>query len=107
MLSIGILYLLFSQRMTSFAGEGSVATQSTIAWSRIVIGAQVGLIMLAMIVTRSSIASIRAKHGLPIGNQVVGWTVLGGYLRFDTLWPTLTCENSHVAFHTLSPSLVS
>jgi phosphatidylinositol glycan class N len=44
--------------------------------SRSILGIQVGLIVLAMIVTRSSVASIQAKRGLPVGNQVVGWVVL-------------------------------
>lgn len=30
-----------------------------------------------MIVTRSSVASLQAKQGLPLGNQVVGWFVFG------------------------------
>lgn len=38
---------------------------------------QVGLIILATIVTRSSSLSIQAKQGLPLGNQIMGWIVLG------------------------------
>lgn len=33
--------------------------------------------MLAMIVTRSSALSLQAKTGVPKGNQIVGWIVLG------------------------------
>lgn len=35
------------------------------------------MILLAVLVTRSSVMSLRAKEGLPWGNQVVGWIVLG------------------------------
>ncbi|KAK3113301.1 Glycosyl phosphatidyl inositol anchor synthesis [Teratosphaeriaceae sp. CCFEE 6253] len=44
--------------------------------SRAVFGAQVGLIALAMLVTRSSVASLQAKQGLPLGTQMVGWVTL-------------------------------
>jgi phosphatidylinositol glycan class N len=30
-----------------------------------------------MIVTRSSVLSLQAKQGLPRGEQVLGWTILG------------------------------
>jgi phosphatidylinositol glycan class N len=35
------------------------------------------MILLAVIVTRSSALSLQAKVGLPLGNQIVGWIVLG------------------------------
>jgi hypothetical protein len=35
------------------------------------------MVLLALIVTRSSVSSLQAKQGLPFGNQVVGWFVLG------------------------------
>lgn len=38
---------------------------------------QVGLIALAMLVTRSSVASLQTKQGLPLGTQAVGWITLG------------------------------
>lgn len=37
------------------------------------------MVLLALIVTRSSVTSLQAREGLPVGNQVVGWFVLGGY----------------------------
>lgn len=43
-------------------------------------GSQVGLVALAMLVTRSSVASLQAKQGLPLGTQVVGWVTLGKFL---------------------------
>ena len=42
---------------------------------------QVGLVFLAVIVTRSSAASLQAKQGLPLGNQAVGWLVMGNSLK--------------------------
>lgn len=38
------------------------------------------MILLAVIVTRSTVASLQAKQGLPLGNQVVGWLVLSELL---------------------------
>ena len=38
---------------------------------------QIGLVFLAVIVTRSSAASLQAKQGLSLGNQAVGWLVMG------------------------------
>lgn len=37
------------------------------------------MVLLALIVTRSSVASLQAREGLPIGNQAVGWFVLGKF----------------------------
>lgn len=39
-------------------------------------GVQLGLIILAVIVTRSSVHSLQARKGLPIGSQIVGWMTL-------------------------------
>ena len=77
MVSVGVLYLLFEKSITSSSSDGKVRQPSMDSLSRTIIGAQVGLVVLAMIVTRSSIASLQAKQGLPFGNQVVGWQVLG------------------------------
>ncbi len=80
MFSVGILYLQFDKRILS-GSQKKNSTQSPRpaslnSLSKSVIGIQMGLILLAMFVTRSSIASLQAKRGLPLGNQVVGWLIL-------------------------------
>lgn len=40
-------------------------------------GIQLSLILLASIVSRTSILSLQARKGLPAGSQLVGWMVLG------------------------------
>ena len=37
---------------------------------------QVGLVALAMLVTKSSVTSLQARQGLPLGAQIVGWAVM-------------------------------
>lgn len=46
--------------------------------NRGLVGAQIGLIALATTVTRSSVLSLQAKAGLPLGPQVVGWLAFIG-----------------------------
>lgn len=74
MLSIGVLYLLFEESILS--SKTSAPSPSIDSLSRGILGIQMGLIVLAMLVTRSSIASLQSRRGLPLGNQVVGWLVL-------------------------------
>lgn len=73
---VGILYLLFETSLLASPASGGSSAITSDAFSRTILGTQIGLIVLAMIVTRSSIASIQAKKGLPTGNQFVGWFVL-------------------------------
>ncbi|RYP35264.1 hypothetical protein DL766_002607 [Monosporascus sp. MC13-8B] len=60
MVIVGLLYLIFEDRI--LADPSSSVT--------------IGLVILAMLVTRSSALSLQARQGLPRGNQVVGWLVL-------------------------------
>ncbi|KAL8693040.1 MAG: hypothetical protein Q9218_002056 [Villophora microphyllina] len=78
MAAVGLLYLLFEKSILSASSSASSGLSSPRAdgLSRNILGAQIGLIMLAMIVTRSSAASLQAKRGLPLGNQIMGWLVL-------------------------------
>lgn len=74
----GVLYLMLEDTILGKSrskpqGPGGVSTVG----SRIIMGAQVGLVLLALIITRSSVSFLQARQGLPLGNQVVGWGVLG------------------------------
>ena len=51
---------------------------------------QVGLVFLAVIVTRSSAAFLQAKQGLSLGNQAVGWLVMGKSLKQQSTQSLLT-----------------
>lgn len=77
MVAVGVLYLIFEKKLLSkskLPGDSTEAANNSL--SRSLIGAQVGFIILAMVVTRSSALSLQAKMGLPRGNQIVGWNVL-------------------------------
>ncbi|KAI0025540.1 Phosphatidylinositolglycan class N-domain-containing protein [Xylariomycetidae sp. FL0641] len=80
MVVTGILYLIFEDRLLlDFSGSTTSTSEKPKKdnqLSRTLIGVQIGLILLAMLVTRSSALSLQAKQGLPRGNQVVGWLVL-------------------------------
>lgn len=88
MLSVGVSYLQFEKSILFFppkkwnAGQPpqrpppSPPKPGFSSLSQSILGVQIGLILLAMIVTWSSIASLQAKRGLPLGNQVIGWLVL-------------------------------
>ncbi|TAQ90028.1 hypothetical protein B7494_g1635 [Chlorociboria aeruginascens] len=77
MVAIGILYLIFEGRLLVKSGlKGDSTKPAENLLSRTLIGVQIGLIILAIFVTRSSIMSLQAKQGLPRGNQILGWNVL-------------------------------
>ncbi|KAI1337432.1 PigN-domain-containing protein [Xylariaceae sp. FL0016] len=111
MIGVGIFYLVFEDKLLAdFAGVSKQRALRDNQVSRALIGIQIGLIALAMIVTRSSALSLQAKQGLPRGNQVVGWVVLVGSLMMPLahrLQP-----NSHylhrllVIFLTCAPTFV-
>ncbi|GKZ35103.1 glycosyl phosphatidyl inositol anchor synthesis [Aspergillus brasiliensis] len=73
-------------------------------------GTQLGMVMLALIVTRSSAMSLQAKQGLPFGNQIVGWLVLVTSLLLPFLYRFY--PNRHylhrlmVLFLTFSPTFI-
>jgi phosphatidylinositol glycan class N len=84
MVMIGILYLVFEDFVLSDFSTATPKTKSKDhGTSRILTGLQVGWVLLAMVVTRSSALSLQAKNGLPPGNQVVGWLVLSMFHRFQ------------------------
>lgn len=74
MVLVGVLYILFEKSILSSTTGSKQASLDGV--SATLLGVQIGLILLAMIVTRSSVASLQAKAGLPLGNQVVGWMIL-------------------------------
>ena len=76
MLGTGILYLVFEKSITSRSRARGTSEKAFDYISRSIMGTQVGIILLAILVTRSSVASLQAKQGLPLGNQVTGWLVL-------------------------------
>lgn len=81
MVVVGVLYLAFEDFvLADFTWPKKKPSQKNVV-SRILVGVQIGLILLAMLVTRSSALSIQAKLGLPPGNQVLGWVVLGGFRK--------------------------
>jgi phosphatidylinositol glycan class N len=96
MLAVGVLYLGLERNVEERKNITSNDTSKSFrsSFSRNVLGVQVrllatmlpevhadtfqvGLIVLAMIVTTSSVASLQARQGLPLGAQIVGWIVLG------------------------------
>lgn len=77
-LIIGVLYIALEKSLlvrSSPSNEG-LASDKADNLSRLIIGVQIGLVALSMFVTHSSTASLRAKQGLPLGAQVVGWITL-------------------------------
>ncbi|KAK5998180.1 GPI ethanolamine phosphate transferase 1 [Cladobotryum mycophilum] len=77
MVLIGLLYLVFEETLLSQSPEETQSNeQAKSVIGRAVTGIQIGLVILSMIVTRSSALSLQAKQGLPLGNQVTGWIVL-------------------------------
>ena len=66
----GVLYLVFEDSLLSLSKTQSRKASDL---SRTIIGIQTGLVALAIAVTRSSILSLQARQGLPLGNQVTGW----------------------------------
>ena len=75
MLGAGLTYLYYEHDISAQSKSTTKETTSNVV-SRIFMGLQLGIILLTIVVTRSSIASLQAKKGLPLGNQVVGWSIL-------------------------------
>ncbi|OJD22799.1 GPI ethanolamine phosphate transferase 1 [Blastomyces percursus] len=107
MVLTGLLYLIFEESITPHSETLSIAVSKG---SRRIMGMQTGMILLAVVVTRSTITSLQAKEGLPLGNQVVGWSILVASLVlpfFHRLYP-----NSHylhrlvVIFLSFSPTFI-
>jgi GPI ethanolamine phosphate transferase 1 len=110
MAGTGTLYMLFEYTITSQSRSNRANSTSLDPVSRSVMGMQTGLILLAIIVTRSSIASLSTKKGLPLGSQVIGWFTLVASLALPFVHKLR--PNNHylhrliVIFLTFSPSFV-
>jgi GPI ethanolamine phosphate transferase 1 len=110
MAGTGILYMLFEQSITSKSRSSGGKTPSSDLVSRSVMGIQVGFILLAIVVTRSSIASLQAKKGLPLGGQIIGWLTLAASLSLPFVHKLR--PNNHylhrlvVIFLTFSPTFI-
>ncbi|RDW92068.1 PigN-domain-containing protein [Coleophoma crateriformis] len=111
MVGVGVMYLIFQPSLlgrSKLPGDSTAPAKNVV--SRSLIGVQIGLVVLAMIVTRSSVISLQAKEGLPRGNQIVGWIVLGTSLIMPFLHRLQ--PNNHylhrlvVIFLTFSPIFV-
>jgi phosphatidylinositol glycan class N len=77
MFAVGALYLLFEKNiLADTKSDDELAEPRLDEKSRIILGIQLGLVLLSMIVTKSSIGYIQARQGLPLGVLVVGWATL-------------------------------
>ncbi|KAK5072747.1 Glycosyl phosphatidyl inositol anchor synthesis [Lithohypha guttulata] len=109
MLAAGLFYLAFEQSITAKSRSGKVDARTN-SLSRTIMGFQAGIVGLTIIVTRSSVASLQAKEGLPLGNQIVGWLCLLGSLILPFIHRI--APNDHylhrlmVIFLSFSPSFV-
>lgn len=78
MVVVGIMYLIFEDFVLA---EFTWTTKSTPKKpnhvTRMLVGVQVGLTILSILITRSTVLSMQSKNGVPPGNQAVGWLVLG------------------------------
>lgn len=111
MLLVGVLYLLLEKSILSSSPSGSegLASPAADGLSRTILGVQIGLILLAMVITRSSVSSLQAKRGLPLGNQVMGWIVLSklnfhGQVRHRILTISTVTSLSIPFLHSLQPN---
>ena len=101
MVLVGVLYILFEKSILSSTNGSKQASIDGLSGT--LLGVQIGLIMLAMIVTRSSVASLQAKAGLPLGNQVVGWTILSMQKACNRETETTLTTHSCVFIDTFPP----
>ncbi|CRK26272.1 hypothetical protein BN1708_014447 [Verticillium longisporum] len=79
MAAIGLAYLGFEDRLLAAPSTKNQTIQgrtTNLPIARALTGVQVGLVLLAVIVTRSSSLSLQARQGLPLGNQIIGWIVM-------------------------------
>lgn len=78
MFTIGLFYMALGHRVTGLSPTGRDLL------TKLILGIQVGIVGLSVLVTLSSVQSLKEKRGLPLGNQIVGWIVLGMQFRIKT-----------------------
>ncbi|CAE7174104.1 hypothetical protein PTNB85_03612 [Pyrenophora teres f. teres] len=77
MFGVGVIYLLFEKSILGDSkSEAELAEHELNDKSRIILSIQLGLVLLSMIVTRSSIGYIQAREGIPLGVLTVGRATL-------------------------------
>lgn len=109
MFASGLIYLIFEHSITASSQSGR-SSKHLNPTSRTIMGAQLGVVLLTMLVTRSSIASLQARNGLPLGNQILGWLCLTASLVLPFLHRI--APNNHylhrlvVIFLAFSPSFI-
>ncbi|KAJ5326472.1 hypothetical protein MYU51_010033 [Penicillium brevicompactum] len=102
----GILYLLFEDAIIGPKEPTAIGRVG----SRVIMGIQLGMVLLAVIVTRSSVFSLQARQGLPFGNLVVGWVVFVASLGLPFLHRLYPNSNYlhrlMIIFLTFSPTFI-
>lgn len=114
MFIVGVFYIIFQESIAPPYSANLRKRSTADNISRLVMGLQVrdlplytmrstyhirkvGMIPLAIILTRGSVASLQAKRGLPLGNQIVGWLTLGEYAELSIGYPAngRSCFSCH------------
>lgn len=76
MVTVGVVYLICEDIILAEITSRSRVKPAKNHVARGLVGAQIGLVILAMLVTRHSALSLQARTGLPRGSQIVGWLTL-------------------------------
>ncbi|CAO2652952.1 Nn.00g023630.m01.CDS01 [Neocucurbitaria sp. VM-36] len=77
MFAVGALYLLFEKNILADAASDDELAQPRLDnKSRLILSVQLGLVLLSMIVTKSSISYIQARQGIPLGVLTVARATL-------------------------------
>ncbi|KAJ4291868.1 Glycosyl phosphatidyl inositol anchor synthesis [Kalmusia sp. IMI 367209] len=76
MLVVGLLFLIVKALVDAKSIDSQLANPVPDFVSGVILGAQTGLVALAMFVTRSSVITLQAREGLGSGNIYVGWFTL-------------------------------
>ncbi|EFY86094.1 phosphoethanolamine transferase class N [Metarhizium acridum CQMa 102] len=110
MFLVGFLYLILEDTVLAdfswAASSDPSLKKSNKNIQRTLTGIQLGLILLSMLVTRSSALSLQAKRGLPVGNQVLGWAILIIFLTCAPTFVILTISYEGLFYVAFSVTLL-